>query len=74
MNTITIPKNLIKEKELVLIPRREYEKFLLFHSKKEKGSELTVAQRKRLKKSRENLANGRYFTMYELKQKLGVKN
>ncbi len=28
MNTITIPKNLIKEKELVLIPRREYEKLL----------------------------------------------
>lgn len=28
MNTITIPKNLIKEKELVIIPRREYEKLL----------------------------------------------
>lgn len=28
MTTLTIPKNLIKEKELVLIPRREYEKLL----------------------------------------------
>lgn len=28
MTTITIPKTLIKEKELVLIPRREYEKLL----------------------------------------------
>lgn len=28
MTTITIPQTLIKEKELVLIPRREYEKLL----------------------------------------------
>ena len=28
MPTITIPKNLIKEKELILIPRREYKKLL----------------------------------------------
>ncbi len=28
MATITIPKKLIKEKDLILIPRREYEKFL----------------------------------------------
>lgn len=28
MTTITIPKALIKEKELVLIPRREYKKLL----------------------------------------------
>ena len=34
MPTITIPKTLIKEKELVIIPRREYEKFLVFKLKK----------------------------------------
>lgn len=28
MNTITIPEELTKEKELVLIPRRKYEEFL----------------------------------------------
>ena len=28
MTTITIPKKLIKEKDLVLIPRKEYEKIL----------------------------------------------
>ena len=28
MATIIIPKKLIKEKDLVLIPRKEYEKFL----------------------------------------------
>ncbi|MDO8664418.1 MAG: hypothetical protein Q7K44_02625 [Candidatus Liptonbacteria bacterium] len=34
MNTVTIPKNLIREKELVLIPRREYEELLILKSKK----------------------------------------
>ena len=28
MATITIPKELIKEKELILVPRRKYEEFL----------------------------------------------
>ena len=28
MNTITIPQSLIKEKDLVLVPRREYEELL----------------------------------------------
>ena len=28
MNTITIPKNLIKNDDLVIIPRQKYEKFL----------------------------------------------
>ena len=28
MNTLTIPKNLIKEKELIIIPRRKYEEFV----------------------------------------------
>ena len=33
MNTITIPNNLIKEKDLVLIPRLEYERFLNYFEK-----------------------------------------
>lgn len=34
MTTITIPKNLIKEKELVIIPRRKYEELLRLVDKK----------------------------------------
>ncbi|PIV31943.1 hypothetical protein COS33_00475 [Candidatus Wolfebacteria bacterium CG02_land_8_20_14_3_00_37_12] len=30
MNTITIPKNLIKNDDLVIIPRRKYKEFLDF--------------------------------------------
>ncbi|OGZ97838.1 MAG: hypothetical protein A3G49_06800 [Candidatus Sungbacteria bacterium RIFCSPLOWO2_12_FULL_41_11] len=28
MNTLTIPKELIKEKELIIIPRKKYEEFM----------------------------------------------
>lgn len=35
MNTITIPRKLIKEKELVIIPRREYEKLLIGQTAKQ---------------------------------------
>lgn len=35
MTTITIPKKLSQGEELVAIPRKEYEKFVAFVSKKE---------------------------------------
>jgi len=34
MVVITIPKNLIKNDDLIIIPRREYEKFLRISKKK----------------------------------------
>jgi hypothetical protein len=37
MNTITIPKNLIKNDDLVIIPRKEYEKFLELKEKINEG-------------------------------------
>lgn len=36
MNTITIPKNLIKNDDLVVLPRRKYEEFLNFEKMIEK--------------------------------------
>jgi len=75
MTTITIPKELIKEEELVIIPRRKYEEFLRFQPlKKNKEFMITVFQKKRLEKARKNLAEGKYLTMHELKRKLGTKN
>jgi hypothetical protein len=41
MNTITIPSHLIREKDLVLIPRRDYERLLF-------GSEIITKKPKRL--------------------------
>ncbi len=53
MNTITIPKNLIREKELVLIPRREYEELLVLKSKKK------LKINKNLEEALEDVKNGR---------------
>ncbi|MBU2109683.1 hypothetical protein KKB71_01875 [Patescibacteria group bacterium] len=41
MATITIPKNLIKSEDLVIIPRKEYEEFL--EIKKEERGRVTEA-------------------------------
>ena len=76
--TITIPKELAKKGNLVLIPQKEYEEFLECQfeqlKKKKGGINLTELQKKRLKKARENLKQGKSLTIYELKRKLGVKN
>ncbi len=42
MVTVTIPKNITKGEELVVIPRREYEKFLAFVVKHETVGEADI--------------------------------
>lgn len=74
MIPITIPKKLIKNGDLVIIPRQEYEEYLKFRSQKNSEIELTPAQKRALKEARTNLSQGKYLTFHELKQKLGVKN
>ncbi|MGB2762548.1 MAG: hypothetical protein WBC21_03350 [Minisyncoccales bacterium] len=49
MTTITIPKELIKEKELILIPRRDYEKLLELLKKRK----ITTKSKKVIPKSQE---------------------
>ncbi|MFH1393138.1 MAG: hypothetical protein ABIG73_02055 [Patescibacteria group bacterium] len=55
MTTITIPKNLIGEKELIVIPRKKYEEFVnlekLLNNRlaEEKGIDKTIAVYKKEK-------------------------
>lgn len=72
MTSITIPKELIKEKELVLIPRKEYEALL----KLKKISEFTptISQKKSLKNGEYNLKTGKTISYNELAKKLGFTN
>ncbi|MDP3052357.1 MAG: hypothetical protein Q8N22_00120 [bacterium] len=74
MATITIPKELIKDNDLVIIPRRDYEKFLSYRPREGRELALDISQKRRLQKARKNLAAGKYLTIYGLKRKLGVKN
>ena len=80
MTTITIPKTLIKEKELVLIPRKEYDKLLQLkdfektYIHKRREIKITPHQKSIFKKAERRIASGEFYTINELKSKLGIKN
>ncbi len=69
MNTITIPKKMANSDDLIVIPRKEYE--ALLELKKIKEFIPTQAQKKALIQARENRKEGKYFTINELRKKLG---
>ena len=73
---ITIPKEIIKKGDLVLIPRKEYEEFSEWREviKLFKLFIPTVAQKKDLRKARQDYKEGRYLSINELKRKLEIKD
>lgn len=73
MPTLTIPKELTSQGELVVIPRKEYEEFLRLRLNHIKEVAMTPQQKKILQQARKNLAQGKFLTIHELKQKLGIK-
>lgn len=74
MSIITIPREFIKEKELVLIPRRELEELLKLSKKAAGTIELNSMQKKALKSTRQNKKKGNFLTLNEFKAKLGLTN
>ncbi|MBI4120424.1 MAG: hypothetical protein HY454_03080 [Parcubacteria group bacterium] len=75
MTPITIPRELSRQGDLVIIPRTEYEEFSQWKEtiKSSKTYIPTVAEKRILKKAREDYKKGKYMSFYELKQKLGIK-
>lgn len=69
MSVVTIPKQLIREKELVLIPKKEYEELLGF--KKIVVVKPSKAELKIIGRGRKEIARGDYVTLGELKRELG---
>jgi len=69
MAIVTIPKELKNEKDLIAIPRREYE--ALLELKKIREFAPTAAQKRALTQARRNRKAGDYFTIDELRKKLG---
>lgn len=61
MTTLTIPKEYMREKELVLIPRSEYDELVcLRKSNEDEGEiELSPAGRKALERMRKNREQGK---------------
>ena len=73
MTPLTIPRELTKNGELVVISRKEYEQFLDFQRKKIKEVVMTPSQKKALARSRTNFLAGKSLTFHELTRKLGVE-
>lgn len=73
MNTITIPKKLMKNDDLIIIPRKEYEAVFEF-IKRIKEFTPTAAQKKALKKAEDNFQKGKTMSYDELVRKLGFTN
>ena len=72
MTVITIPKQLTN-KELVLIPREEYEELKNAQPMRAfKEVRQTPAQKRAFERAERNFAAGRSLTLDELKRKLGL--
>ncbi len=72
MTTITIPKELVKRKDLVAVPRDTYEEFLVWlkQVKSTKTFKPTKAELRALARGRKNFAKGNYITLKELENEL----
>jgi len=69
MDSITIPRKLTRQGDLVVVPRKEYE--ALTELRKTAEFAPTGAQRKALTKAEQNLKAGKTFSYHELVRKLG---
>jgi len=74
MTVITIPKELTKTGELVVIPRQEYNELLKAKIEEIKEVKLTPAQKKAITAARRRITHGEFLTFDELKAKLGLKD
>lgn len=68
--TVTIPHKLTQGKELIVIPREEYE--ALVQLKEIYEFQPTVSQKKALVNARRNRKRGEILSLGELKRKLGL--
>lgn len=69
METVTIPKKLTKNGDLVVIPRREYEKLFRFWVNAE---QLTKREKKAVENGLGDIARGKFFTSKQVKHELGL--
>ena len=75
MPTITIPKKALRDKELIAVPRSDYEEYLSWKRIKiYREVALTPRQKKILARARKNLAQGKYLTLEQLENALGYKS
>ena len=74
MQTITIPKELEKNRNLVAVPRTTYAEFLAWQRKVKLRNTFkpTVAEKKALARARKNFARGKFISFEKLRDGLGA--
>ncbi len=74
MTNLTIPRQLTKGEELVVIPRREYEEFSEWREAVKRFKEFTptVAQRRDLLRARTEYSRGKLLTHDEFKRRMAA--
>ena len=69
MNTITIPKRIAQKDNLVVIPRKEYEKLYRFWMSAE---QLTQQGKKAVEKGFREITQGKFLTSKQVRHELGL--
>ncbi|PIP30167.1 hypothetical protein COX26_00120 [Candidatus Jorgensenbacteria bacterium CG23_combo_of_CG06-09_8_20_14_all_54_14] len=73
MVTITIPKELARHGDLVVIPRREYQELLKTKLGEMREIVFTPRQQHAIAAARRRIARGDFLTLHELKGQLGIE-
>lgn len=76
MITITIPKEIRKESNLIAVPKNLYWEFLVWQKeiKLKKTFIPSFTEKKALTRARKNFAKGKYMSFNELQRKLAANN
>ncbi|MDO8676921.1 MAG: hypothetical protein Q7K16_04765 [Candidatus Azambacteria bacterium] len=69
MSIVTIPKKLIKGDDVVVLPRKEYEKLFSFWASAER---ITKRDKLSIVMGLKEIENGKFFTSRQVGQKLGL--
>ena len=70
--TITIPKELARTGDLVLVPRKDYEDYLSYRLRNVKTFKPTAAEKKALARARRNFEKGNFMTLDEFRHAVGL--
>lgn len=69
METVTIPKRLTKNDDLIVIPRREYNKLFRFWASAER---ITSKEKKAIERGFREIQQGKFFTSKQVRHELGL--
>ena len=73
MGTVTIPKELTKKGDLVVIPRSEYEEFLSFR-RAFRITQPTKAEKRAIDRGRKEFRQGKFIALEKLKNELARRS